>query len=121
MTKNTFKIQGTLLLAQPTTHQWKQPVNLASDGQGFDVYSSVFDYEMKWDFMTMEEYQQLDNFWKLQSATGTLVVSLPQYAYNPYTFFDYTGCVVHRPYAGDFFENYVSNTVLVVSNIRIGS
>ena len=113
----TYKINGSTITLQPTTGKWEARDPIGVDGNGHAVYSSMREFEMRWGFMSMSEFQELQGFYDSIGNTGTAVVSMPQYGASTYTFYDYTGCVVREPEAGEFFEQYVSDVKLLIVKV----
>lgn len=115
---NAIKIQGTLLNLQPSSHNWIPRNSLGIDGGGHPIYPSVREYELKWDLMSISEYDQLINFYNAVSSTGSVVVDLPRYNNSSYTFYSYTGCTLQEPEIGGFFEECVQDVTLLILKIR---
>lgn len=113
----TFAINGTTLLAQPTDGHWRGREEKGVTGAGKPVYSAVREYELRWDFLTPAEYNQLQGFY-FQSATGTLAVTLPRYGHDAYEDYIYSGCCLSEPEYGVYFEQYYQDVVLLVRNIH---
>jgi hypothetical protein len=112
-----YKINGTDLTLQPESGQWVTREKYGVDGSGHSVVPRLRKFELSWGFVSMSEYQQIENFYSTVSVTGTAVVTLPQWNASAYQFYDYSGCVIQPPEQGVFFEEYVSNVRLIISNI----
>lgn len=111
----TFKINATTLTTQPSTHHWVERDKLGDDGAGHAIYPAVREYILEWNLIDAASYNQLQGFYNAIQNTGTVVVSLPQFAAASYAFFDYTGCVLHEPsYQGNYEEHYEQVKLLVV-------
>ena len=113
-----YKINGTNLTLQPESGSWKDRKVLNIDGNGHPVYPPTRDFEMQWGFMSMTELTQILGFFGSQGVTGTSVVTLPQWNKDPYTYFDYTGCVLQEPIFTQYDNYYAASVRLVVTNIR---
>lgn len=118
MTVNTFRVNGTLLTLQPSEHNWLPREAYGTDGGGHDVLPAVRKYELKWDLMPAEDFNQLVNLYNSVSVTGTVVVDLPKWNDATYTFFSYTGCVLQEPQLQGFFEEHQVSCSLLITNIR---
>lgn len=114
----TIKINGTELTTQPTEHGWIPKTELGKSGSGQAFYASVREYELRWQLMSVSDYNQLVGFINTIGTTGTAVVELPQYGAATYTFFAYSGCVLDELQPGTFFEKHISDTILLIRNIR---
>jgi len=114
----TYKINGTELVIQPTKGRWmdRQPVDI--DGWGHPIYPPYRQFEMSWQLGTMEQADQLRDFFLAVGSTGTVVVDLPKYATDPYAFYAYTGCVLQEPSYGTFFTEHHTDIMLLVTRIR---
>lgn len=114
---NTFSFNGTLLNAQPTDHHWIEKEPIGTDGNGIAIYPAVREYEITWDFLDTEEWNQIYNFFLAQGVTGTIVSSLPQWNTTPYTFYAYSGTVLREPHYDNWFQNYYVNVKLIIVKI----
>ena len=113
----TYKINGSTITLQPTQGSWDKRESIGIDGNGHAVYSALREFEMRWGFMSMSEFQEMQNFYDSIGNTGTAVVSLPQYGASSWTFYDYTGCVLREPEVGEYFKQYVSDVRLLVVKV----
>lgn len=114
----TYKINGTEIVIQPTTGRWVGRTAVDVDGWGHPIYPPYREFEMSWQLITMEQAEQLHTFFLAVGSTGTVVVDLPQYATDAYTFFAYTGCVLQEPSFGEFFVEHSKDTMLLVTRIK---
>ena len=114
----TYKVNGTDLSLQPETGQWNANRNTYGvDGGGHGIFPRAHSFEMKWGFMSSSEFSQLYNFYLITAVTGTVVVTLPEYAAASYQFRDYSGVILQEPEVGVYFEEYVSDVRLIVNKI----
>ena len=114
----TYKVDGTAFTLQPTTGRWDNRESIGVDGNGHAVDPAFREFELRWVFMSVREFQQLQNFYDAIGNTGTAVLSLPKYGDSSYAFYDYTGCVLREPEVGEYFEQYVSDVRLLVVKVR---
>lgn len=91
---------------------------IGTDGNGRPIYSAVREFELSWGLVDATTISQLQTFFNLVSATGSVVVSLPKYANSSYVFYDYTGCVLQEPEWGAYFTEHNTEVVLLVTKIR---
>jgi hypothetical protein len=115
----SFSFDGTELLQSPETFQWVSKELVGISGNAHPVYPAVRQFEMKWGFMEMDAFAQLQGFYDGIQSTGTVVVDLPKYASSPYSFQSYSGCTLKEPTAGNFFEYWVSDVTLTVLRIQV--
>jgi hypothetical protein len=113
-----FKINGTTITLQPTSHRWVNRDQMAIDGNQHPAYPGIRSYELKWELISASDWNQLQGFFNTVGVTGSVVATLPKFADSTYNFFDYTGCVLSEPQVNDYFEEHVSDVILVVSRIR---
>lgn len=113
----TYKINGTALSTQPESGEWKDREEIGRDGNGRAIYPGPREFELKWGLVSMSDWAQLRTFFQSVSATGTVVVDLPQYGSSSWAFYSYSGCVLSEPKTGQFFEEYISDARLIVSKI----
>lgn len=114
----TFKINGTELLIQPTSHGWLNRETLGIDGAGHPIYPSVREYELEFQLTSPSGYSQMQDFYDQISVTGSCVVELPRYGFSTYTFFAYSGCNLREPEFRQYFAEHVGEITLLVTNIR---
>jgi hypothetical protein len=115
----TYKIGGTEFTLQPTTGRWLPRDQLGIDGNGHPVYSPFHGFEIRWEVISPSQFNQIQNFFSAVNNTGTAVVDLPRYAFTSYSFFSYSGCVLSEPQMEEYFDQYHTNVVLLVSKIAV--
>ena len=115
---NAFKINGTSLTHQPTTHKWVDRDAVGVDGNAHSIYPAFREYELRWDYLSATEFNEVYGYYSAVGQTGTVVASLPRYSTSTYAFFDYTGCVLQEPRFGGFFEEYYEDIQLLIVRIR---
>lgn len=114
----TYKINGTEILIQPTTGKWVARQAVGIDGAGHTIYPGVREFEMRWQLISPSGVNQLQTYFNGINPTGTAVVDLPQYGSPGYNFFSYSGCVLREPEQNTYFNEYHTDVLLLVSNIR---
>ena len=114
----TYRIDGTDLLLQPTTGRWIPRKPLGIDGNGHPIYPGVREFEMRFKLGSPSDYNQLQTFFDAISNTGTAIVDLPIYGHASYTFISYTGCVLREPDSREYFSEYQTDFVILVTNIK---
>lgn len=115
----SFGFNGTDLQLQPSTFKWGDRDLLGRDGDGRAIYPALGTFEMQWGLMSTENLEQLNNFF-LSSQTGTMVADLPAWGHQDYYFQSYSGTLLDRPTVGEYFNTYVTNVTLMITNIRTG-
>jgi hypothetical protein len=111
-----YKINNTDLTLQPEEGAWESRKDYGIDGAGHKIYPRAREFQMRWSWMSASEFQQIQNFY-LSAQTGTVTATLPQYGGSTYNFVTYSGCVLDEPQVGSFFEEYVSDTTLIIKSI----
>lgn len=114
----TYKINAVEISIQPTEGRWLPRRTMGEDGNGRPIYSAVREFEMRWQLTDPAQVNTLQTYFNAVGATGTAVVDLPQYAAATYTFFSYSGTVLHEPEFSPFFAESVKDVVLLVTKIR---
>lgn len=114
----TYRIQSTTLTTQPSEGNWVQRPSLGDDGAGHPVYPAPREYQLSWNIIDAPSYNQLQNFYDVAGNTGTVSVTLPQYASSTYQDKDYSGCVLQEPNYDKYFEQHYMGVKLLIVNIR---
>jgi hypothetical protein len=112
----TFYVGATKLLTQPSDHRWADRNILGYSGNANPIYSTPRSYEMSWEWLEADAFQQLIGFY--QNASGTTKsVSLP--AWNSATggYASYNAQLSEPTYQNSFMGAYGSVRWLLV-NIR---
>jgi len=112
-----YSINGTDLTMQPTEGRWVDRDALGRDGNGRNIYPAPREFEMKFNLISTSDLQQLQTFFSAVGATGTVVVSLPQYGASAYQFYSYSGCILSEPTVNAYFEEYLNDVKITVSKI----
>ena len=111
-----YKLNGVTLTRQPTTGKWIPQTSLDDDGAGHPIYPTVREFELKWGLLSPGEFRQLYNVWAAQ-GTGTVITTLPCFASGVYVFNDYTGTIVRQPEVSEYYQEYLLNVTMVVTNV----
>ena len=114
----TYKVSGTEFALQPTAGRWLPRKRISYSGTGHSVYAGVREFEIRWELVAESDLNQITGFFDSVGTTGTVVVSLPEFASLAYQFFDYTGCVLHEPEINRYFAEHTKEVILLVTNIR---
>lgn len=114
---NQIGLNGSVFSQQPTEHSWvpKDPIGI--DGNGIEVMPAVREYQLKWDFVTTDVWNEIYAAFTAQGVTGSVVASLPKWSTSPYQMYAYSGCVVREMVYDSWFENYYSNVRLLIVKI----
>lgn len=114
----SFALNGSNLTLQPSTFGWENRDVLGTDGNGKPIYSALGSFQMYWGLMSTSELRQLILISDSVSATGTVVADLPEWGNADYYFKSYSGAVMQRPQVGEYFNTFVTDVRLVISNLR---
>lgn len=112
-----YKFAGVNLRTIPTESQWQKRKELYKDGNGHPIYEPVRSCELKWDLISVDDFNQLLTTYRNQGTTGTVIVDLPHWSGSVWEFVGYTGCVINEPEVGAYFAQYVSKVVLLVTKV----
>ena len=115
---NILGINGTAFLQQPTDHHWLDRDVIGTDGNGNAIYVAPRQYEMKFDFMDTDTFQQIYGYFQAQGVTGTLTATLPKWNSNPYSFQNYSGCIIREPTYENWFQNWYVGVKLLIVRIN---
>lgn len=114
---NTIGFNGTTLSIQPTSGKWVNKELIGVDGSGRGIYPAYRDFELKWDFLTPAEFNEIYTFFQAIGQTGTVVATLPQFNATEYQFYNYSGCVLRELQAEEYWQNYISSASLLIVRI----
>jgi len=114
-----FAINGTNISLPPTNGKWEDKDFVGEDGNGHPIYPAVSGFIMNWGLMSTSEFKQINDFYISNSVTGTVIADLPKWGDTDYTFYSYTGTILHRPNVGKYFNTYVTDVEWKISNIRV--
>lgn len=114
----SYAVNGSNLTLQPTEGQWIERTLLGTDGSGHPIYSGVRQFQLSFDLISPSDFNQLLLFYNAVGTTGTIVADLPQFNSPNYLFQSYSGCTLHEPVLGAFFEMYIQKATLLITNIR---
>lgn len=114
----SYGINGTDFTLQPTSGRWFPRTPVGFDGNGRAIYAPLREFEIRWDFIDMTSANQIQTFVDSIGATGSVIVDLPKYMATPYQFESYTGCHLNQPELDIYFEEHLSNMMLLVTSIR---
>lgn len=113
----TYKINGTEISIQPTTGRWLPRERVGVDGNGKVVYVGVRQFELKWQLIDTNTYNQLLGFYNAVAATGSATVNLPCFGNANYGFTGYAGCIIDEPEIDAYFTQYHLNASMLITNI----
>ena len=114
----TYAFNGTDLNIPPSEGRWKERPSYGIDGGGHTIYSSVRDFEMSWDLVSVANLQQIIGVYNTVSNTGTAVSCLPKWGDPTYLFYNYSGTVLTEPTVGAYFQEFVQDVKLLILNVR---
>lgn len=115
---NILGLNGIPFSQQPTDHHWLQRESIGTDGNGNDVLVSPRQYEIKWDFLDTDAFQNVNNYYLAQGVTGTVTATLPAWSSNPYQFQNYSGCIIKELTFENYFQNWYQGVRLLVIRIN---
>lgn len=113
----TVKINGTTLAAQPASITWIDRESIGITGNGHGVYPGLRSCELRWDFLSASEFEEIHDFFENNNITGTVVVDLPKYKNTSYGDYSYSGTVLREPTFSEYFEQHYSNVSLLIVRI----
>jgi hypothetical protein len=116
----SYSINGTELIDQPTVGRWIPKELLGVAGSAQPMYPGVREFEMSWNLISPEGYNQIQGFYNNASGVFPVTVGLPIYANAAFVFQNYSGCTMQEPSFGDEYfagEGYVPNVRLVIMRI----
>lgn len=114
-----YKINGVELTNQPTSGKWMERKELGISGDGHFIYPAVREYLFQWGILSPSEFNEIYTYYMKVGTTGTVVVDLPQFGNNTYTFYSYSGCILSEPSVGAYFNEYYTDVSMSVKNIRV--
>lgn len=102
----------------PESARWLPRPAIGIDGNGHSIYPSVRDMELNWGMIPMSDFNVLYQAYQLVGNTGTVTADLPDMSASDFRFRRYSGTIIHEPETGEFFEGYVTDVRLLITNIR---
>lgn len=114
-----FQINGNSI-PNPTESKWVLPEVRGIDGFGYKRFDPFYSYELRWDFLTQEEFYS--GVWRIYQGhflSGGARVQLPSYDNPTYGFETYSGTIMDRPEIGNYYQNHVRDVKLTIRKIRI--
>lgn len=115
---NVLGLNGSVFSQQPSEHGWDVREEIGIDGNGIAIYPAVRQYNMKWDLIDTDVWNEMYAFFLAQNVTGTVVATLPKFNTTPYQFYNYSGCVIRELTYENWFQNYYTNVKLLIVRIR---
>jgi hypothetical protein len=113
-----YKLDGVELVEDPLDGHWVDQEVLGIDGNNRPIYASTRMFEMVWQLMSPESFNQLFDQWDALSTTGSIVVDLPELGVDPFVFRSYTGAIVEQPMMGEYFQGFYDKVTMVIRNVR---
>jgi hypothetical protein len=115
----TYAVDNVDLQTRPTSGKWVQRKEHGIDGNGHSIYSSVRNFEIKWNLMHPDDWATIINAYNTVQNTGTLSWDLPHYG-SPIlnNFKTYSGTVITEPEQGEYFQGWVTDVSLLIYNVR---
>jgi hypothetical protein len=114
----SYSFNNVDLTIPPSTGNWKERPNYGIDGGGHTIYSSVRDFEMKWDLISVANLATIIGIYNGVGNTGTAVSCLPEWGNANYLFKNYSGTVLQEPTVGEYFQEFVQDVTLLILNVR---
>lgn len=112
----TYAVNATDIC--PENGRWMPKPALGIDGNGHSIYPAIKDFEMSWGLVSLSEFNVIYQAYLSVSNTGTIAVDLPEWGASDFRFRRYSGAILHEPSTGEYFEGYVTDVRLLVTNIR---
>lgn len=87
-------------------------------GEGRPIYPAIHQFQYRWQLMSMADLYTIRNEWQ-KGVTGTTVLELPDLDAATYVFREFSGCHLQEPTIGAYFQEHVTDVVLVATNINV--
>lgn len=113
----TYAFNGVDLQLEPTEGRWIERPALGMDGNGHPIYPRTRSFELSWQLISPADLNQIRTSYDSVSNTGTIAVDLPQWNAADYRFARYSGAILSEPTVGAYFNEYVSDIRLLITNI----
>lgn len=114
----SYAANGVTLSLQPSAGQWMPRANYGIDGGGHIIYSGIHEFQMTFDLISMNDFNQLLLAYDAISSSGTVVMDLPKFHSTDDRFYSYSGCNLGEPSMSAFFMGYPTSVTWTVMNIR---
>lgn len=102
----------------PANGQWRPRHILGISGEGRPITTGPFEFEIRYEFLSVPDFDAIHDIWSALQATGTLVAELPDILASTYSFRQFSGCYMEEPSVGQYFEQYYSEVLIRVKNIN---
>jgi len=124
MSASPYRINGRVI-QEPTSGQWLSRSMLDVQGDNRPIYGPVRAFQLRWQIDSYQQWSLLVAVFNELQSSGTAVVTLPAYPYEPYpqatgtvyAFREYSGCTLGEPVIGEFFDGYPQDIELLIANI----
>lgn len=113
----TYQINGTGIPLEPEEGRWIPRKLLGVDGNGRAIYPPTREFEFMWGHSSPSQTWQLQEWFQMIGATGTISIQLPRYAWPAYEFHLYSGCIMQEPEFRQYFTENYTDVILLVTNI----
>lgn len=114
---NVIAFNGAALSYQPSEHGWVERDQLGVDGNGIAVYPAVRSYELRWDALEIDAWNEIYAFFLSQGITGTVTSTLPKWNGVNYQFQNYSGTILREMTYEGWFMNWYKGVRLVITRI----
>ena len=114
-----FEINGNDL-PNPTEFKWILPEVRGIDGFGNKRFDPYYSMEIRWDYLTQEEfYSGINRVYLGHFNSGSATSRLPEYYGATYGFKNYSGTIIDRPEVSNYVQNFVKDVKLIIRKIRV--
>jgi len=114
----TFQINSVAFLLEPSESGWTERQPLGLDGNNQLIYPPIYAYEMAWGIMTLEEFDQLYQFWlEAANGDGTALATLPPRTGTDYDTFVTVTAVPDEPVSRRYNNRHRYNVGWRLRNI----
>jgi len=114
---NQLGLNGVMFTQQPSDHHFLDREPIGIDGNGTAVYSALREYELKWDLVDTDVWNEMYAYFLAQGVTGTLVATLPRWDTTPYQFYNYSGVIMREMTYENWFQNYYMGVKMLLVKI----
>jgi|SRR3990167_5784712 len=111
------ELNGVQITTQPTEIVWQKRDVLGYDGNGHAIYAPYRAAQLKWDLMSVDDFSVIRLAYANQGTTGTIAITLPEWAGSSFGYVGYSGCVLEEPEVDAYFMEHIQKVVVNVQRI----
>lgn len=115
----TFAFNGIDFSLPPTSGRYLPRQEFGVDGNAHSIYPAFREFELTWELIGQNDLSTFISAYNAIGNTGTVVVDIPGFGLNAYSFVRVSGCVLTEPELDIYFQGYSQSVRLVIRKIPV--